>query len=354
MAPPFSAKLTMFSLRQYLDTLNDPFGLTRTLEGFRPVRDAEGRLCYSVGNSAIIFRIEWHGKPMALRCYLRPHRRLAQIYGERLLSQELFLYETATSGRWVDVVLTDWVEGEPLDQLITQAARNHDQTTLKTLSEKFDRLAATLLADDWAHGDLKPENIIYTPNGELQLIDFDAVFLPEMAGEPAIELGTAAYQHPARNRYHFNARTDDYSAALISTALAALALDPALYDRFGSRDGLLIDPKRIPWDEAYDEIRYLFASQGLFVRHALARQLDNFHLSLPDAAALFALLTHHEVPSEGRKVGLYRRENRYGLTLDKRPITPPLFDEAKRLRNGLAEVKLDDCTHRINLEGFGL
>ena len=90
------------------------------------------------------------------------------------------------------------------------------------------------------------------------------------------------------------------------------------------------------------------------MRHALARQLDNFHLSLPDAAALFALLTHHEVPSEGRKAGLYRRENRYGLALDKRPITPLLFDEAKRLRNGLAEVKLDDCTHRINLEGFGL
>ncbi|MBQ2392779.1 MAG: protein kinase, partial [Alistipes sp.] len=71
----------MFSLRQYLNTLEDPFGLTRTLEGFRPVRNADGRLAYSVGNTAIIFRIEWHGKPMALRCYLRPHRRLAQIYG---------------------------------------------------------------------------------------------------------------------------------------------------------------------------------------------------------------------------------------------------------------------------------
>ncbi|MBQ5717760.1 MAG: WG repeat-containing protein, partial [Alistipes sp.] len=78
------------------------------------------------------------------------------------------------------------------------------------------------------------------------------------------------------------------------------------------------------------------------------------HLSLPDAAALFTLLTHQERRSEGGKMGLYRRENRYGLAIDKRPITPPLFDEAKRLRNGIAKVKLDNCSHRINLERFAL
>lgn len=43
-------------------------------------------------------------------------------------------------------------------------------------------MAAALTADDWAHGDLKPENIVADNRGRLHLIDFDAMFLPAFAG----------------------------------------------------------------------------------------------------------------------------------------------------------------------------
>lgn len=341
----------MYSLRQYLDTLEDYHSLTRTLEGFRLVRDADNRPLYSVGNSAVIFPIEMQGRRYALRCYLRPHKRLKQIYGQELLPNELFIYRTAHTGEWVDVVLTEWREGETMQRVIEQAASAHDVATLADLSQRFDRLAASLLTEDWAHGDLKPENIIVAPDGELHLIDFDACFMPEMAGEPAIEVGTTAFQHPARTIYPFNARIDDYAATLISTALAALSLRPELYDRFGHRDGLLIDPKLIPSDEAYRQIVQLFAAEGLAVRYALARQLDNFHLSLPHAAQLFTLLGRDSLLDTTGKPSFYCHEQRYGLALDGQPVTPPLFDRAEPYCNGVAEVYLGNFRHRIDLQG---
>lgn len=100
----------MFTLRQYLTTLADTHGLTKTLGGMEVCRDSRGRMCYTVGNSAIVFRVRHEGRIRSLRCYMHPPRHLAEIYGERLLPQELYLYDSPRSGVWVDVVLGDWIE----------------------------------------------------------------------------------------------------------------------------------------------------------------------------------------------------------------------------------------------------
>lgn len=243
----------MHTLRQYLMSLSDPCGLTRTLGEVEVCRDATGRMCFSVGNSAVVFRIRHEGRIRSLRGYLRPQRHLREIYGERLLEKELYLYTSTHSGEWVDVVIGDWIEGEDLHTAIAAAAGAGDTERLRRLSENFDRLAAAMVADDRAHGDLKPENILVTADGELRPIDFDAAYLPCFAGETSPELGTAAYQHPARTASDFNARLDDYPAALIATALHALSLDPALWERYGGVDTLLYDPRRIATDPALQE-----------------------------------------------------------------------------------------------------
>lgn len=234
----------MFTLRQYLTTLADTHGLTKTLGGMEVCRDSRGRMCYTVGNSAIVFRVRHEGHIRSLRCYMHPPRHLAEIYGERLLPQELYLYDSPRSGVWVDVVLGDWIEGATLHEAVAEAAAAEDATRLGQLAAAFDRLAARLTSDDWAHGDLKPENIVVDSSGRLHLIDLDAMYLPAFAGEASPELGTAAFQHPARTIRDFNASLDDYPAALISTALHALALDPTLYVRYPDADGLLFSRSR--------------------------------------------------------------------------------------------------------------
>ena len=215
----------MFTLRQYLTTLADTHGLTRTLGEIEVCRDGKGRICYSAGNSAVVFRIRCEGRVRSLRCYMHHPRHLAEIYGEKLLPQELFIYTSPAGGVWVDVVLSDWIEGVTLHEAVAAAAETGDTARLRRFAAAFDRMAAALTADDWAHGDLKPENIVADNRGRLHLIDFDAMFLPAFAGRHSPELGTAAFQHPARTVRDFDASLDDYPAALISTALHALAPD---------------------------------------------------------------------------------------------------------------------------------
>ena len=112
----------MFTLRQYLTTLADTHGLTRTLGEIEVCRDGKGRICYSAGNSAVVFRIRCEGRVRSLRCYMHHPRHLAEIYGEKLLPQELFIYTSPAGGVWVDVVLSDWIEGVTLHEAVAAAA----------------------------------------------------------------------------------------------------------------------------------------------------------------------------------------------------------------------------------------
>lgn len=257
----------MFTLRQYLTTLADTHGLTRTLGEIEVCRDGKGRICYSAGNSAVVFRIRCEGRVRSLRCYMHHPRHLAEIYGEKLLPQELFIYTSPAGGVWVDVVLSDWIEGVTLHEAVAAAAE----------------------AGDTAHGDLKPENIVADNRGRLHLIDFDAMFLPAFAGRHSPELGTAAFQHPARTVRDFDASLDDYPAALISTALHALALDPTLYARYSEADGLLFTPQKIGTDAALCEVLALFERRGLAAQYRIARLLRSPSLRLPGLPQLLAL-----------------------------------------------------------------
>lgn len=339
----------MISIRQYLFSLRNSAGLTRTLGPIDVCRDASGRPCYWAGNAAVVFKIRHAGQICALRCYTRPAHNLQAIYGQRLLTAELYIYRDATHGEWTDVVLDDWVEGETLHDRIAQA----DAPEFACLARSFDTLAAGLLADDCAHGDLKPENIVVRPDGVLQPIDFDASFLPAFAGQESPELGTAAFQHPARTRADFDARLDDYPAALISTALHALALDPSLRERYGVQDTLLIDPHRLPHDEAYAAILSLFERHGAAVQYRIARMLCSSSLRLP---ALGTLLTYAagapaEPSTEELELCVEKGLWGYRSVATGYTVIPALYDCGFDFTEGLAAVQLGRTWHYIDTAG---
>ncbi len=382
----------MFSLRQYLTTLSDPCGLTRTLGEVEVCRDAAGRMCFSVGNSAAVFRIRHEGRIRSLRGYFRPQRHLREIYGERLLEKELFLYTSPEEGVWVDVVIGEWIEGENLYDAIARAATDRDTQRLTFLSRAFDRLAAVLVADDRAHGDLKPENILVDRTGALHPIDFDAAYLPCFAGERSPELGTAAYQHPGRTAEDFNARIDDYPAALISTALHALSVAPELWERYGDPDTLLYDPRKIAADRALQESLSRFEELGMAVEYRIAQLL---YAPRPELFGLPALLSEavrragragraakkereaaapaaktagqpaeaaEAEAAEAAKVTaaeateaempeLFVEQGRWGYRTAREVVIPPLYDNGFDFTEGLAAVLLGRTWHFIDLEG---
>lgn len=378
----------MFTLRQYLMTLDDSCGLTRTLGELDVCRDETGRPVFNVGNSAAVFRIRREGRIRTLRCYLRPQRHLREIYGDRLLERELYLYTSPESGVWVDVVLGEWIEGMNLHEAIAEAAVLRDTERLARLAAAFDRLAAGMVADDRAHGDLKPENILVDAAGHLHPIDLDAMYLPQFAGETSPELGTAAYQHPARTPADFNERLDDYPAALISTALHALAVDPTLWDRYGNPDMLLYDPRKIAADAALQETFCLFERAGMAGPYRIAQLLQAPGLQLFGLPELLAEAAREAVEGQKRQVGglaekkgssgeqaggpaeekesvgkqadegsgtevpeLFAENGRWGYRTARRVVVPPLYDSGFDFSEGLAAVLLGRTWHFIDPEG---
>lgn len=267
----------LHSIRQFIEALQDPYGLTRTLGEIEVCRSSDGEPLRWVGNSAVVFKIRCGGRYKMLKCYTRPMEHLEAIYQEKLLRQELYVWQADGQGEWCDVVIDDWIEGITLYEAVMRGAGSGDKAHLSNLARQFDRLALELLESDWAHGDLKPENILLDESGTLRPVDFDAMFLPVFAGEKSPELGTAAYQHPGRTAEDFDASIDDYSIATISTTLHALALEPGLLARYNRGEGLLLSPRKIVRHgcAAHAECLALFEKAGDAVRYRIARLLES-------------------------------------------------------------------------------
>lgn len=335
---------------QYIKALNDTYGLTRTLGVIDVLRDAEGRPDFRVGNSSVIFRIRHKGRTCMLKCYTRPKRNLRKIYGDRCLHDELYIHTDRCHGEWVDVVLDRWIEGETLQKYLERYG--DDRERMASAATAFDRMALKLLGEEWAHGDLKPENIIIDDDGELHLIDFDAMFRPEFAGQCSEETGTAAYQHPSRTTEYFDKSIDDYPIALISTALHALAVDPTLRERYDVEEILLIDPREATGvgSQALNEIIALFATKGMAVQYRIARLLRSHIPMLFGLKELMRYATKG-IDRELRPLQIENRDGLWGYAADGEFCIPPLYDSGFDFSEGFASVQLGDCWSYINGSG---
>ena len=132
----------LFTVTQYLESVLNSRGLTRTLGEIDVCRTADGRPVFHTGNSSVVFRIRLDGRDRLLKCYTRPHRHLEAIYGNRFRPAELFLYTAPSEGVWADVVVDDWIEGETLTRTLDRAAANGDKPLVARLAAAFDTLAA--------------------------------------------------------------------------------------------------------------------------------------------------------------------------------------------------------------------
>lgn len=342
----------LHSIRQFIEALQDPYGLTRTLGEIEVCRTANGEPLRWVGNSAVVFKIRCGGRFRMLKCYTRPMEHLEAIYREKLLRQELYVWQADGRGEWCDVVIDDWIDGMTLHEAVTRSVRAEDRTRLHALAERFDCLAMELLHSDWAHGDLKPENILVDETGELHPVDFDAVFLPVFAGEKSPELGTAAYQHPARTPEDFDASIDDYSIALISTTLHALAREPELLARYNQGEGLLLSPRKIARRccAAYTECLALFEKAGDAAHYRIARLLKSPMMRLPTLKPLIRYaVSRPEVPTDRGE--LFVRDGLWGFQLDERELIPPIYDAGFDFTEGLAAVRTGRYWHFIDTTG---
>ena len=225
------------------------------LSSLRPVLDSHGDPVMSSGNFAVVFKMreESDGKLYAVKCFIKDqegrdesYRKIADelevisssyILPLRYLENELFVDSAQCDKEEFPVVVMEWVEGETLDAYLNRNL--NDKYELEMLSYRFNRMAAWLLAQPFAHGDLKPDNILVRKDGSLVLVDYDGMFVPSMKGEKAREIGSPDYRHPLRTDADFDEHIDDFSIAVIALSLKAVALNPEL--KPSSSDSLLIN-----------------------------------------------------------------------------------------------------------------
>ena len=278
-------------IHQYIDAMNNPYGLFRTLDSLTVERDDTGELFYRAGNYSVIFKVhDTDGKNYALKCYTRIPPRLQSVYDHlgtgdsagywtrgRYLPDEIYIHTSEEEGCYYPVVLMEWVDGELLGRHAGRLCRTKNRTELYQLAVAFDRMARHLLTLDVAHGDLKQDNIVVTHEGKLQLIDYDGAYLPCFAGYGSSVLGSPAYQHPKRDRNFFNKHIDDYSMALIALSLHALADEPDLFFKCHDGENLIFDAEELNTghSEPFQHCMSRWDDEGRTVLIRLGQQMTN-------------------------------------------------------------------------------
>jgi len=246
-------------ISEYVEAVRNAEDNFDKLRNLRPVTDGNGDPVMTGGGFAVVFKMrdEKNDKLYAVKCFLKDQPNRAENYrmiAEELeyvsssfltkfqyLDNELFVDAAHADGEEFPVLLMDWVEGTNLDLYIRQHL--HDSYQLHLLAYQFSRLALWLMPQPFAHGDLKPDNIMVREDGTLVLIDYDGMFVPAMKGQKAREMGSPDFCHPARTEDTFNEHIDDFSLASILLSLRVIAEEPALLEKYGAADRLLFSEK---------------------------------------------------------------------------------------------------------------
>jgi len=243
------------------------------------------------GAFASVYRVSAAGQDFALRCFLRDTSDQEQRY--QLISKFVCNDDLASTvnfefigegirvnGRWFPVLKMQWVQGVTLESYV----RDHlDQPEkLHEVADRFVEMCADLRRVGVAHGDLQHGNVMVS-DGELRLVDYDGMFVPEMQGMESHELGHPNYQHPGRNASHFGAYLDSFSAWVIFVSLRSIALDPSLYDALAAGDDCFLfrgdDLQQPLYSRAFwlleNHANTEIADMAKFLRFQLGQELES-------------------------------------------------------------------------------
>ena len=245
-------------ISEYVKAIQDADDNLEELAHLTPVLDDHGEPYRSSGAFAVVFKMQDKrtGKYYALKCFTEEQEGRAEAYRQiadeldmvdspyitsvKYMKKELFVDSQCEEDEF-PVLLMDWVDGETMEAYI--AANYHNQSAMSLLCYRFGKMAAWLRSQSFAHGDVKPDNIIIRPDGSLTLVDYDGMFVPAMKGSKSPTIGTKDFSHPLRTMNDFDETIDDFSLASIALSLKAISMNSTLLDTYGASDRLLFSEK---------------------------------------------------------------------------------------------------------------
>ncbi len=241
-------------ISEYVRAIQDASNNLDELAHLVPVLDDHGEPYRSSGAFAVVFKMkdEQTGKCYALKCFAEEQEGRAEAYRQiadelefvdssyiisvKYLDKEIFVDSSCEEDEF-PVLLMDWIDGETMENYI--AENYQDNYAMAMLCYRFCQMAAWLRSQPFAHGDIKPDNIMVRPDGSLTLIDYDGMFVPAMKGQKSPTIGTKDFSHPLRTVDDFDETIDDFALASIALSLKAISQKPSLLDEYGASDRLL-------------------------------------------------------------------------------------------------------------------
>lgn len=242
------------TISEYIESIRFAEDNFATLTNLRPVLDDDGNPIMSSGNFAVVFKMTDGEKNYAVKCFIKEQEERSKTYKiiSRTLSSykevpyllqlsyldfELYVNTNNSVETEFPILLMDWVEGVTLDKYIRSYIGN--SFVLHDLCVSFCKMCQWLAGASIAHGDLKPDNIIVKKDGSIVLVDYDGMFVPELKGRKAKELGSVNYRHPLRSIDCFNSNIDDFSMAVLALSLKIISVDYGILDRFNCEESFI-------------------------------------------------------------------------------------------------------------------
>ena len=225
----------------------------------KPVMNTLGLPRPVSGQFASVYELDASRSKWAIKCFLRNtpdlHSRYASI-AEHLATVTLpyfvaFDYIESgirIRGHFFPIVRMEWIDGLPLNEYVERS--RSDPTALKQLERQWVCLLNDLRSVNIAHADLQHGNVLVDRDGNLRLIDYDGMWVPQLADKGSHEIGHPDYQCPSRTGEDFDADIDRFAGDVILIALRALARRPELWDRYDNGENLLF--KRFDFVEPDD------------------------------------------------------------------------------------------------------
>ena len=212
------------------------------LKGATLRRSKTGNPFFYTGGFNMVFQLKKGVKKWAFRVWHVPmgatkkrYQAIAQYLSDKNLPYFAnFIFDEKgilVNGKLIDSIRMEWLEDDLFKTYIERNLNN--KLILDNLANDFAKMCQDLRYHQISHGDLQEGNILVSKTGEIKLIDYDSICIPEIEGQEELVTGLKGYQHPSRFKVgSASLKADYFSELIIYLSLKALAEKPSLWDKY--------------------------------------------------------------------------------------------------------------------------
>lgn len=216
------------------------------LQGAKPRLNKNGSPFAFVGGFNMVFQLEHENKKWAFRVWHVPmgehtnrYRKISKYLSEKKLPYFAdFIYEEKgilVNGTLLDTIRMEWLEGKLLKEYLEENLGNKNKLT--KLANDFLEMCKTVRENKISHGDLQEGNILIDRDGNIKLVDYDSICIPEIEGQKELVTGLKGYQHPSRFKAgKASLKADYFSELVIYLSILALFENSNLWNKYQVKD----------------------------------------------------------------------------------------------------------------------